>query len=86
MRAPGARSYAKFESTREQKPCTVLGTKMKAHAVVGARENSLLGDPGSELHLMIGREKEMKKGQTTESGTPPPFLATVRYSRIHLGF
>ena len=25
-------------------------------------------------------------GQTTESGIPPPFRATVRYSRIHLGF
>ena len=27
-----------------------------------------------------------KKGQTTESGIPQSFRATVRYSRIHLGF
>ena len=25
-------------------------------------------------------------GQTTESGMPPPFRASVWYSRIHLGF
>ena len=38
---------------------------------------------GWKVKVMI---KEIMKGQATESGIPQPSRATVRYSRIHLGF
>ena len=39
-------------------------------------------EPGELLRLLL----PMNYGQTTESGIPPPFRATMRYSRIHLDF
>ena len=39
--------------------------------------------PNSENAFLV---LPKRKGQTTESGIPQPFRATVRYSKIHLGF
>ena len=39
------------------------------------------------LQYPMGPQRDRRfLGQTTESGIPPPFRATVRHSRIHLGF
>ena len=47
------------ESTREESAGLFLAKKMKARAVVGREEKSVLSDPGSELRL--GREEKKKK-------------------------
>ena len=44
-----------------RKGCNFLAKNMKACAVVGRGNKSLLGDPGSELHL--GRAKQKEKCQ-----------------------
>ena len=38
------------------------------------------------VHKRKRMELELFLEQMTESGIPPPFRATVWYSRIHLGF
>ena len=73
LRAPdsvGRRSSKRVDDGRKGQ--SLLAIKMKARTVVGRREKSLLGDPGSESCL--GREKEKKKRAKIVDGISKIYL------------
>ena len=62
LRAPNSMGRRYLMRVDEGRNCwSHLAIRMKAHAVVGRGETSLLSGPGFELRLQGGREKEKKK-------------------------
>ena len=64
LRAPssvGRRNSMRVDEGR--KGWSLLAIKMKARTIVGRGEKSLLGGPGSELHL----EREKEKGECEDN-------------------
>ena len=75
-------SIRRFDASRRGKGfLLLLALKMEARTVVGRREKSLLGDPGSEL--LLGRDKreiiDSAKKKTIENG---PIERSIGLSRF----